>query len=526
MFSVERRMSLFDRAWAKKDVNIVTIVAWAGVGKSTLVNHWLRRLTTNHYRSAELVFGWSFYRQGTSGGTSSADEFLDATLGWFGDPDPRIGTAWEKGERLAKLVALRRTLLVLDGLEPLQNPLGPQEGQLREPSIQAFLRELAAFNTGLCVITTQTPVADIADREGTSALRRELEPVSSDAGAKLLQTLGVTGDEGELRTASEEFTGHCLALTLLGSYLTDPCNGDIRPRKEVYERLAHDVRQGVHARKVMESYQTWFGEGPELSVLRLLGLFDRPVDEKALGVLLKSPAIPGLTESLTHLSPTEWRTVLGKLRRARLLAREDVHNPGCIDTHPLVREYFGEQLRSQLADAWKESNRRLYNHYRTAGPQSPDTFRDVEPLFLGKQVHFRCAIQGQETQTVQGTTQSVDGETIGIATQFGQLSFNYELTVNLTSGTGTGSAQLQAANGEIIYTTIAGQFEMTSTPDVGSITEINTITGGTGRFAGVHGNFTMERLLNLAGTRLQQTVYFTTGWFHGTYYFPGRQAVE
>ena len=90
---------------------------------------------------------------------------------------------------------------------------------------------------------------------------------------------------------------------------------------EVSGRLAHDVRQGVHARKVMESYQTWFGEGPELSVLRMLGLFDRPADEKALGALLKPPAIPGLTESLTDLSPTEWRTILAKLRRARLLAR-------------------------------------------------------------------------------------------------------------------------------------------------------------------------------------------------------------
>ena len=90
VFGREEDVAFQDRAWAKKDVNIVTIVAWAGVGKSTLVNHWLRRLATNHYRSAELVFGWSFYRQGTSGGTSSADEFLDATLTWFGDPDPRI----------------------------------------------------------------------------------------------------------------------------------------------------------------------------------------------------------------------------------------------------------------------------------------------------------------------------------------------------------------------------------------------------------------------------------------------------
>jgi hypothetical protein len=100
----------------------------------------------------------------------------------------------------------------------------------------------------------------------------------------------------------------------------------------VSEHLAQDVRQGVHARQVMESYQIWFGEGPELSVLRMLGLFDRPADEKAIAALLKPPVIPGLTESLTYLNPTEWRTVLAKLRRARLLAREDPHNPGHLDT--------------------------------------------------------------------------------------------------------------------------------------------------------------------------------------------------
>jgi hypothetical protein len=151
----------------------------------------------------------------------------------------------------------RRTLLVLDGLEPLQNPPGPQEGRVREPSLQAFLRELAAFNTGLCVITTRTPVADIADHERTSVLRRDLEQLSSDAGAKLLRALGVTGQEAELRSASDEYSGHCLALTLLGSYLTDAYCGDIRFVSEVSGHLGHDVRQGAHARKVMESYQAW-----------------------------------------------------------------------------------------------------------------------------------------------------------------------------------------------------------------------------------------------------------------------------
>src|SRR5208337_797140 len=356
-------------AWANQHINVVTIVAWAGVGKSTLVNHWLRRMAAKHYRTAELVFGWSFYRQGTGGGTSSADEFLDAALTWFGDPDPRLGTAWEKGERLAKLVAHRRTLLVLDGLEPLQNPPGAQEGRLREPSLQALLRELAAFNMGLCVITTRISVADIADHEGTSAPRLDLEHLSSDAGAKLLRALGAKGHEVDLRSASDEFNGHCLALTLLGSYLTDAYNGDIRCRKEVSARLAHDLRQGAHARKVMESYESWLGEGAELAILRMLGLFDRPADEQTFGALLKSPAIAGLTESLTDLHPTEWQTILAKLRRARLLAPEDPHNPGQLDTHPLVREYFGEQLRNQQTDAWKECNRRLFHYYRMLAPQ-------------------------------------------------------------------------------------------------------------------------------------------------------------
>jgi serine/threonine protein kinase/tetratricopeptide (TPR) repeat protein len=382
VFGRKEDIAFLDDAWANTDVNVVTIVAWAGVGKSTLVNHWLRRMAAEQYRRAQLVFGWSFYRQGTRAETTSADEFLDAALTWFGDPDPQRGTAWEKGERLAKLVANRRTLLILDGLEPLQNPPGPGEGRVREPSLQALLRELAAFNTGLCVITTRLPVADLADHAATSARRRDLEQLSSDAGEQLLRALGVNGSELELRSATEEFSGHCLALTLLGSYLTDAFDGDIRFRKEVSQRLAHDVRQGTHARKAMESYQTWFGEGPELAVLRMLGLFDRPAEEKALGALLKPPAIPGLTEALTDLSPVEWRTILARLRRGRLLCGEDPHNPGHLDAHPLVREFFGGQLLSQQTDAWKECNRRLYYYYGTLAPQLPDTFREMEPLFL------------------------------------------------------------------------------------------------------------------------------------------------
>src|SRR6516162_2623178 len=102
LFGREEDIAFLDDAWANPDVNVVSIVAWAGVGKSTLVNHWLRRMAADDYHSAQLVFGWSFYGQGSTGETSSADEFIDLALSWFGDPDPRLGTAWEKGRKIGE----------------------------------------------------------------------------------------------------------------------------------------------------------------------------------------------------------------------------------------------------------------------------------------------------------------------------------------------------------------------------------------------------------------------------------------
>ena len=140
------------------------------------------------------------------------------------------------------------------------------------------------------------------------------------------------------------------------------------------------------------------------------------------------------------------------------------------------------------------------------------------PASAEKQVPFKGSIQGHESDTPQGgpppTTLAVDGSATGIGTLVGQFSFTYQLTVNLTNGTATGSAHLIAANGDSIYTTIAGSSEETATPGVDSLTEINTITGGTGRFAGAQGSFTVERLVNLV-------TGFTSGSLHGTITPPG-----
>ena len=142
----------------------------------------------------------------------------------------------------------------------------------------------------------------------------------------------------------------------------------------------------------------------------------------------------------------------------------------------------------------------------------------VVPAAAQKQVPFKGSLQGHETDTPQGgpppTTVMATGSTEGIGTHVGQFSFTYQLTITLATGTATGSAQLIAANGDSIFTTIIGSSEPTATPGVLSITEIDTITGGTGRFAGAQGSFTVERLVN-------QATGFTSGSFHGAITSPG-----
>lgn len=134
-----------------------------------------------------------------------------------------------------------------------------------------------------------------------------------------------------------------------------------------------------------------------------------------------------------------------------------------------------------------------------------------------KQVPFSGSVQGRETDVFQGPppgTLLVDGNGKGIATHLGRFTLAWNVTVNLASGAGTGFAQLIAANGDSIYTTLVGQGEPTDTPGVNRIVEINTITGGTGRFSDAAGSFTLERLVDLA-------TGFTSGSFHGTITSPG-----
>jgi hypothetical protein len=431
----EAALERLDAAWASENTRVVVLHAWGGVGKTSLVATWRAEMALRGWRDARRVFDWSFYHMGTrpEGDAeyqgASSDRFFAEALAFFGDPDPLIGSPWDKGARLAKLVAQKRSLLILDGLEPLQYPPGHHgglAGQLKDPALAALLKGLAERpHDGLCVVTSRQSVSDVEANRGKTVIDWELERLDDEAGAALLAHLGVDGTDLERREVSHAMGGHALTLRLLGAWLKKVHKGDIRKWKLVNFEKADARTQGGHAFKVMKAYEDWLASSGEeghrqLAVLRLLGLFDRPADPGCLRVLRQEPGVPGLTDALADLADEDWEAAVSDLEALQLLARvpfvpqpmrgqtkqlaeqkmaanrrdqsfalpEPTTYPlpatlrgDALEAHPLVRDYFARQVRTSEPEAWRAAHRRLYEHLRDRVPYWPEGLAGLEPLY-------------------------------------------------------------------------------------------------------------------------------------------------
>jgi len=132
----------------------------------------------------------------------------------------------------------------------------------------------------------------------------------------------------------------------------------------------------------MAAFEERWGESPALQVLRILGLFDRPAEVAAVAAVRRPPAIAGLADQLQNLTEREWLEVLENLRQHNLVAPRSRHNLDTLDCHPLVREHFGEKLKTDSATAWKEAHSRLYEYYKAVPKKEfPDTLEEMEPLY-------------------------------------------------------------------------------------------------------------------------------------------------
>ena len=233
------------------------------------------------------------------------------------------------------------------------------------------------------MVTSRQPVVELQNKTGRVVVQQPLDRLDAEAGAELLRQLEVRGPEWELRQAVEDSRGHAYSLMLLGTYLRDATDDhEIRRRHEI-PLLDEDAEHRYHARHLFGAYVQHLGESsPEVAVLRLLGFFDRPAEEELMAVLREAtePELDVLTAPLRNLSSADWRRVLRRLSDLRLIDVPASPSPP-IDSHPLLREYFAEQLRTHFSEAWQAGHRRLFEYLCKTTEHQPATLTGLQPLY-------------------------------------------------------------------------------------------------------------------------------------------------
>ena len=424
-------------------VSVAVLVAPGGTGKTSLLRRWLQKLKAADWGGAQRVFAYSFYRQGVSDAspaTATDEPFLNAALAFFGVPCEAQTSAWERGRRLAQALDRQRALLVLDGVEPLQDA---STHRLRTDGLKALLTTLADVGRqSLCVLSSRAEIADLQHYGADGALRcHRLDNLCAADGARLLHWLGVcriggqtlsedeAAQDREYHAASNFFGGHALTLHILGLYLASRLHGDLRrlDRTALLNADAVCKTHPNHAFHVMHAYERWLEQGGEggarqLAVLRLLGLFDRPATPDCVRALRKPP-IPGLTDVLHGLSDEDWNALLHELQTAGLVqtakwqavavegydeelaqkkmeakAKREAFALGppqaftppdpsvpadavSLDAHPLLREYFAKRLLDSAPAAARAGHARLYEYLCASVPYWPEGEAGLAPLY-------------------------------------------------------------------------------------------------------------------------------------------------
>jgi hypothetical protein len=133
-------------------------------------------------------------------------------------------------------------------------------------------------------------------------------------------------------------------------------------------------------------------------------------------------------------------------------------------------------------------------------------------------VPFKGTLEGSYTSSVDPgppPVATIELSGTGHATHLGLFSFEFPHMVNFgnTPPEGIGTFTIAAANGDMLFVDVIGHSAPVE-PGVLLVVEEAIITGGTGRFTGASGAFTVTRLLI-------QSEGITFGSFSGTISRPG-----
>lgn len=412
-------------AWANdSSKRILQIVGGGGYGKTQLVNNWLlERFSDLAHQSTsfEAVFCWCFYtypnraRYGYNEFVTNAIQFFERIL-----RKTRLVANVDRQRYLVDLMCETKCLVVLDGLEALQKrvlhtreeledgdeSLIPGQFRRRFASMKSFLNEFASRSDGKLIITSRQPLSDLSDSISLESI--ELRGLDLDSAIKTLRQCGVRGSDAELAPVAESLGFHPLTLGLFGYAIGWHFEGipSALPRIRLRQTDLQDETE-VQDRQIIRSYQKWLRTTPEMELLRLTGFFSKLMIQRAdLELLASSEALAPITQTLREsiidpddngLNSRRLNEHLSRLKLGGLIfesTQTQKYNGTEVeatvyDVHPLLRNYFREQL-AELADgaSWQIGQSLLFDHYASLVPEAASSKENVRVLY--EAVGYAC----------------------------------------------------------------------------------------------------------------------------------------
>lgn len=337
---------------ASVETPLVELVAKGGEGKTSLLNRYIENCACDGWGRTKKVFGWSFYSQGLNESEATSDLFFNDALRFFGYDGEIPHSPTERGKRLAEKVGQYNGLMILDGVEPLQHPPGPNGGSLNDAGIRELLRRIALTQLPCTVLlTTRLPIADLDDFRQKRVKSIQVPPLDVETSRYLLASGAPKATVDQLDTIANGLGRHALSIQLAARYIHEALDGDAM-RWQHASLMEQDEVEGGHAYRVLKSYENWFirnqdqrrGIGPHLlEMVRMLGLFDRPVRRDVLFRLFDSDFQCELNKTLAGNDETHLQRSLTKISEIGLI-QVSQGNDSLVDCHPLVRQYFANRL--------------------------------------------------------------------------------------------------------------------------------------------------------------------------------------
>jgi tetratricopeptide (TPR) repeat protein len=373
--------------YTNPSAHLVGLIGFGGEGKSSIAYHWLKYhlLENSDLPSPDAVFWWSFYEN------RSFEQMVESLTKYlYGEQNlQRITGTGTRVNHIGAMALTKCLVLVLDGFEVMQETEGDKFGSIPNHDLQRLLELfMQPEHDSFCLLTSRAPLLDFLS--DTGYIQRDVTRLSPSDGRDLLRNLDITGDDKTLDKIVNDWDGHALTVSLVGSYLRDKniaptdYNGD-----EIFPQVAalgDENPRYQRVRRVLQRYDEHL-TAADKAFLKLFSVFRLPVKASAFDKVFRADTGSALNAPLTALTDEQFNKLLDGLETRRLLkAANDTYN-----AHPLVQRHYRTALESDhtLDDA-KPIHKAVADHYQETSdePGYNPTLDDLKPYI--EIVHHLC----------------------------------------------------------------------------------------------------------------------------------------